>query len=362
MVLACSKKEIPQEEEKAKESTTHIVHLTDDQLKQIDVQTAKLSLNFLSTTLQLNGKTTLLPENEAVVSSLIDGKLSGNKTIEGMYVRKGQTLAWIENTLFIDWQEQLLIARSKYSLAKLEWERQAELNQTKSASDKVVQQAKYAMQEQQILMQTLSNKLQMIGINPQVVSNSNLVKRIPINSPITGYVRTVSAINGTYVSPADALLTISNASNLLLKLKVYQDDMVYLNVGQVIEAKTNNSSHLIKGTIKYINASLNNEGFGEIVCSIQDDQIIPGMYLTAKVELKGKEVYAIPSEAVVEFEGKKFVYVQKNKNQYLPVEVTSSVEENNFTAITNFKELVNQPIVLKASYALLMKDKNIEDD
>lgn len=339
-----------------------IVHLTDEQLNHLDIQTAELQLHPLATTLQLNGKTTILPENESVVSSLIDGQLTGNKAIEGMYVRKGQVLAWLENTQFIDWQEQLLIARAKYTMAKAEWERQTELNQTKSASDKVVQQAKYAMQEQAIMIQTLSNKLQMIGIRPSSVSANKLTKRIAVTAPISGYVRQISTVNGTYVSPSDVLMTISDASSLLLKLKVYQDDMPYLNVGQSVKAKANTGNQEIKGSIKYINTALNEEGFGEIICSIHDKSTIPGMYLTALIELNGKEVYAIPSEAIVDFEGKRFVYVKKSKNEFKAVEITSSVEENKMTEISNFKDLLNKPIVIKDSYALLMKEKNLEEE
>lgn len=363
-LAACSEKAAPEQSNTPEKAVLNeqIVHLTDEQLNHLDIQTAELQLHPLATTLQLNGKTTILPENESVVSSLIDGQLTGNKAIEGMYVRKGQVLAWLENTQFIDWQEQLLIARAKYTMAKAEWERQTELNQTKSASDKVVQQAKYAMQEQAIMIQTLSNKLQMIGIRPSSVTANKLTKRIAVTAPISGYVRQISTVNGTYVSPSDVLMTISDASSLLLKLKVYQDDMPYLSVGQSVKAKANTGNQEIKGSIKYINTALNEEGFGEIICSIHDKSTIPGMYLTALIELNGKEVYAIPSAAIVDFEGKRFVYVKKSKNEFKAVEITSSVEENKMTEITNFKDLLNKPIVIQDSYALLMKEKNLEEE
>jgi cobalt-zinc-cadmium efflux system membrane fusion protein len=41
-----------------------------------------------------------------------------------------------------------------------------------------------------------------------------------------------------------------------------------------------------------------------------DKTLIPGMYMNADIEVKANDVIAVPTDAIVHFEGKDYVFVQ----------------------------------------------------
>ncbi|MBB6236866.1 hypothetical protein HDC90_001481 [Pedobacter sp. AK013] len=69
----------------------------------------------------------------------------------------------------------------------------------------------------------------------------------------------------------------------------------------------------------------------------EDTQLLPGMYLKAYVESGMNKVESLPDAAIVEFEGKKFVFIDQpalkgsKDYRYRMVEVKTGVAENGYT-------------------------------
>lgn len=348
-----------------KEVTNEVVpiELTAEQSKHVNITIGQTTKMVVSKVIDVNGITTVKPENESQISSLIDGKLIGSQLVEGMQVKKGQLLGSIENTTLIDLQEQYLLAKAKYELVKADFRRQSELNKTQSASDKVVQQAKYNMSEQGILLNTLGSKLSMLGINSSLVSSSNLKRSVPIVAPFSGIVSGVLLSNGSFVTSNTPMFKIIDASKLYLVLKVYQEDIPFVKVGQTLKAKPNGEKEFVNAKIEFVNSALSTEGFGEVTCSLTATKdLTPGMYLTAQINLDSKEVNGLPEEAVVTFENKQYVYIQQGDLKYIPVEIKTGGSSNGFVEILDVTPLLGKNIVLTDAYALLMKSKNVEDE
>jgi membrane fusion protein, heavy metal efflux system len=366
MILAsCSNKaEVSNKNLEIKEEQhSDLIHFTDAQLQQVAIETTELKEMELSKTITVNGITRLKPENEMEVSSLMDGQFKNTKLLAGSYVTQGQVLGQLENLEIIDLQEQYLVAKAKYQLAKADYDRQVELNKTQSASNKVVQQAKFEFNQQAILIQSLGSKLKILGISPQTLHDNNLQRALPIRAPFTGYIDKVMVSNGAFVISNTPLFKIINANDLLIQLKVYQDDLPFLKIDQSIKAYTNTDKMEREGKITSINTQLTPEGYGEIIATIKNQMhLTPGMYINAKIELTQKQVYAIPTDAIISYDNKQFVYVKENKNSFIPVEVKVGVEENGFTEIENTVNLLNKPIVYKNAYTVLMQSKNIAEE
>ena len=68
------------------------------------------------------------------------------------------------------------------------------------------------------------------------------------------------------------------------------------------------------------------------------------------------------SKALVNFEGKDFVFVEDKKQTYRLTPVKLGETENGFIQILNFNDFNNKKIVTKNAYTLLMKLKNTEDE
>jgi len=95
----------------------NIVELRDDQIKLANIETGKIELRSMSGTLKVSGTVSVAPQNLATVSMPMGGFIKSTNLIPGNTVRKGQTLAIIENQEFIDMQQNYLEAKNKLEYA-----------------------------------------------------------------------------------------------------------------------------------------------------------------------------------------------------------------------------------------------------
>ena len=96
--------------------------------------------------------------------------------------------------------------------------------------------------------------------------------------------------------------------------------------------------------------------------------LLAGMYVNAHVVLSGKETTAVPTEALVRFDDKDYVFVvvkDKMENsqhftEYRMVQVTKGQSDNGYTAITLPASVDPSSIqlVVKGAYNLLSALKN----
>ena len=146
-VFACGEKKTESETE-ATPTIENTTTLTDAQIKNAGIVTGKMEQKEVSSTLKLNGKIDVPPQNLVSISVPMGGYLKYTKLLEGMYVSKGQVLCVVEDQQYIQLQEDYLLAKAKIGYAKAEFERQRELNRSKASSDKVYQQVAYLFPEE----------------------------------------------------------------------------------------------------------------------------------------------------------------------------------------------------------------------
>ena len=86
--------------------------------------------------------------------------------------------------------------------------------------------------------------------------------------------------------------------------------------------------------------------------------------MNAEIEVQSNMVHALPTDAIVSFESKQYVFVEKNKGDYEMREVKTGNTENGYTAITlnDSYKFSNSTFVTKGAYSLLMKMKNTSDE
>ena len=108
------------------------------------------------------------------VSIPLGGYLKSTKLLAGMHIVKGEVLAVMEDQQYVTLQQEYLTAKARLIFAEAEFTRQEELNKSKAASDKVFQQARVEYTTQKVLVRSLSEKLKLIGINPETLNEDNL--------------------------------------------------------------------------------------------------------------------------------------------------------------------------------------------
>lgn len=361
-LYSCGNKKTENETE-ATPAIENTTTLTDAQIKNAGIETGKIEQKEISSLLKLNGKIDVPPQNLVSISVPMGGYLKYTKLLEGMYVTKGQVLCVVEDQQYIQLQEDYLLAKAKIGYAKAEFERQKELNRSKASSDKVYQQAQSEYNSLSVMVQSYGEKLKFAGINPSNVSAKNISKSINIYSPISGYVSKVNVNTGKYVNPSDILFEIVNPSDIHLALTVFEKDINKMAIGQSVIAYNNTDPEKkYPCKIILIGKDFSENRSTEMHCHFTsyDKSLLPGMYMNAEIELKSQQSNVLPSEAIVNYENKNYIFIEKENKQFEMKEVTTGNTENEFTEIIS-EDLNEATIVIKGAYSLLMKMKNLEE-
>ena len=341
------------------------VTLTNEQLKNVSIETAAIEQRTISTLLKLNGQVDVPPQNMISVSMPLGGYLKSTKLLPGLHFSKGEIIAVMEDQQYIQLQQDYLITKSKLNFAEKEFVRQKELNQSQASSDKVYQLADTDYKTLRITLRSLAEKLKLIHINPNILSEKSISKSVNIYAPINGYVSKVNVNIGKYVNPSDVLFELINPLDIHLNLKIFEKDVIKLQIGQKLIAYTNNDinkKHLCE--IILISKDLSAEHTAEVHCHFEnyDKNLLPGMYMNAEIMIKNNKSFTLPTESVVNFEGKNYVFVLKNLNNFLLHEVQIGTNEDEFIEVLNYSDFKQNKIVTKGAYTLLMKLKNKSDE
>lgn len=360
LLVACSSKK---QEEKVTPTpeTANLVTLTAPQLVSAKIETGQVQEKSISTIIKVTGKIDVPPQNMITVSMPLGGFLRSTKLLPGMHIRKGEVIGVMEDQLYIQLQQDYLTTHSKLVYLEAEFTRQKELNQSKATSDKIFQQTQMDFQTQKINLAALSEKLRLININPQHVTESNISKSVNLYSPISGFVSRVNVNIGKYVNPSDILFELVNPDDIHLNLQIFEKDLPKLAIGQKLVAYTNNDpkrKHLCE--ISIISHDLSAERTADVHCHFEDydKTLFPGTYMNAEIKLKSLQVPALPEESIVAYEGSNYVFVQKTANQFLMTAIETGTNENGFVEIINGGSIAGKAIVTKGAYTLLMALKN----
>lgn len=343
------------------------VELTEAQLKNSEIQTGNLEQKALSSILKLNGKIDVPPQNMVSVSMPLGGYLKSTKLLPGMHVSRGEVIATMEDQQYIQLQEDYLITKSKLSYLEGEYARQKELNKSKASSDKVLQQTEMEFKSGKIALSALAEKLKLININPNTLSENNLSKSVSVFSPINGFVSKVNVNIGKYLNPSDVMFELVNPEDIHLNLNVFEKDVDKLSIGQKLVAYTNNQPDKKHNCeIILISKDVSMDGQAEVHSHFEDydNTLLPGMYMNAEIKVLTKNALVIPTEGIVTFEGKQFVFEVTGKGKYTMREVSTQNSEGGFTQITfsDNMDMNNKSFVIKGAYTLLMKMKNTEEE
>lgn len=217
-ISSCSK-EAPVEK-KAEHTTENQVTLNDKQYKNAGIETGALEGKETASGIAVTGSIDIPPQSVASVSAPFGGYIKYTKWMPGEHIGKGQVLATIENPELVQIQQDYLLAKSNLEYSQKDYLRQRDLNQSQASSDKVMQQALNQRNNHMINMRALGEKLRIAGINPEALTANNIKRVTSVVSPIDGYISSVNANIGQYVSPVDKLFEIVNTSDIHLVLKV----------------------------------------------------------------------------------------------------------------------------------------------
>lgn len=360
--VACGKSEKSTETAIQETENTNEIIVAKQQFEGGQMQLGKLEEHTFNQTVKTNGMIDVPPNNKAIVSTFMGGYITKTHLLIGDKVKKGQILVTLENTEFVEMQQQYLEVAEQLNYLKSEFERQQTLYKENMTSQKNFLKAESTYKSSLAEYNGLRKKLIMMHIDPASVEQGQIISKINIYASIEGFITKVNVSNGTYVSPADTILEIINTKHIHLELSVFEKAILSIKKGQKINFKIPEASdktyrakvHLVGTSINETNRTVKVHGH---IDDEKQTNFIVGMFVEAEIITNSSNSMALPKDAIVEIEGNYFTLVLNNKtdNSYvfdkMKLEIGNQTED--FVEVLNSQNLKDRDILVAGAFLLL---------
>lgn len=300
----------------------------------IDFKTEFPAYKKLQSSVKATGEIIPKLQNFANVSSNIEGIINFNKNKRfpslGSHIRKGQILAVV--TPSVDANMTIHKVVNEYRIAEEEFNRAKDLFSNKSIPEKRYNEAILNYEEKKKVYESL------------VLSNNINYSDMNIVSPISGYIEKINVKLGDKVNYGQEMFTIVNPGMLILKVNVPTGE-----VANSVSVK--DASFVIEGFNEEYNiSSLGGRKTNSSFVIDAASRTMPlyfefknpfntiriGMF--AQVNLKmndAKEYLTVPITAILDDNGLKSIYVQKEGETFVKRIVKTGIEDGGYIQITD---------------------------
>ena len=361
----------------AEHTNANTATLSEAQIKAIGVELGVIEQKNLTKSIKANGVLTVPNQNKAFVTPLLSGVVKTLLVQPGSFVKQGQAIATIVNPDLIQMQQQLQQVNAQIALAEIELKRQQELVEGNAAPLKRLQQ---------VQTELITLKAQRSGLQKQLSAlgaSQSFSSFVTVRAPISGTVSKVMAQLGSNVNVSTPIAEIVNNSQLHLDLYVYEKDLSKVKVDQVIHfIVTNDAGKEYDAQIFSIGSAFeSNTKTIPVHAKVMGDKtgLIDGMNITANISLEKATVPAVPTEAIISYQGQDYIFIVvdkpnektdssgvHNKSDAVSFEripVAKGTTDVGFTEITILKEIpANAKIVVKGVFFILAKMTNAGEE
>lgn len=361
-----------QEENDEHEEGAEEAHLSAQQFKSLDMRVGLLPKRNVGSYIEVNGQLEVSPQNEALVSTYIGGNVVSIEVIEGDKVSKGKVLAYLSHPSIIELQTEYVTAYNSLSYLEKDYLRQKKLYEESVGAGKDLQR----LEAEYLSAKSRSNgheaQLKLLGLNMEAIRSGNIQDRIPVRSPIDGYVRKIEAKTGQYVEPQKELFDIVNVEHIHADLMVFEKDAHKVKVGQKVKFSVEgHEKYDLEATIYSVGKAFeSNPKAVHLHAEIENKHgsLLPGMYVRGRIMADEVFVTALPEAAVVNEAGKSYAFMAKKREnedqeewEFVPLEVIIGARSDGWVELKLLSELKEDGIfALNNAYYLMAQMKKGE--
>jgi len=360
-ILGCGQKET-QTESAQQETHDDDIIVTKAQFKSENMDLGVLTLRTFNQSVTSTGFIDVPPQNKASVSSFVDGYIKNTPLLVGDIVRKGQLLVTIENTEFIEMQQNYLEVIAKLNYLKSEYTRQETLFTENISSQKNFLKAESTYKSALAHYNGLKQKLKMLNLDPAVIEQGTISSTIKIHAPISGSITKVNVSNGSYLSAANEILEIVNLDHVHLELSIFEKDILNIKKDQIINFKVPEASqetfqaevHLVGTSVDQTNRTIKIHGH------IDDDEhtnFVTGMFIEASIVTSTSEHFALPKEAVVELNDDYYALILESQSdtdyKFGRIKLNIGNQTEDYLEILNKDILQGKQLLTKGAFMLI---------
>ena len=344
------------------------VLLTKQQFKALDIEVDTIRKRDFHGIVEANGQLQVPPQNIASVTAVVGANVNSIHVFLGDKVKRGQVLATLSHPQLLQLQTNFLTSWNRMGYLSKEYQRQKKLYQAQVGSGKEFQKvsADYFMLKGEL--KNLASQLRLLQIDPEKIKQGNLYEKVPVISPIDGYLDGIDVNIGQYVEPQKTMFKVINNDRIHADLMIFEKDVYKVKIGQKVRfSVASHPNDMLTATIfavgksfeqnpkaVHVHASFKNRGNG----------LIPGMYITGRISSDNDFSYALPESAVVKESGKNYIFSVQNRQEgmlFTPVEVVIGQKEDGWVEIKPLSPFKTATLfALSGAYYLISEMKKGE--
>lgn len=287
------------------------VPMDDAQIKASGIEVRPVSGAKIANLMTLPAEIHYNEDKTAHVVPRLAGVVESVQVNLGQKVKKGQVLAVIASAGLSEQRSELLAAQRRLALAKTTYERERMLWQEKISAHHDYLQAQQAMQEAEIAVRNLQQKLSALGAS---AGGSGALNRFEIRAPFDGMVMEKHLSLGEAVKEDTSIFTISDLSLVWAEVAVPPKDLASIRVGQKVDVKASAFDAQSKGTVVYVGSLLGEQtrtAKANVALANPDMTWRPGLFVNVEIPSGQAEVVvAVPREAVHSIKDKPSVFIR----------------------------------------------------
>lgn len=354
---SCTSSTTEDTSKKQTSSKNNVLSLSVKQVKTLGIQTEPLSKSSIGMSIFANGVIDVPPQNKSFISVPFGAYIREVKVLDGMRVSKGDVLLVVEHPEIIQLQQDFLEVQGSLEYLKAEMDRQKLMLDKEASSAKNYQMAKSNWQVAQAKLAGLTVKLEMANVQVTHLKNGVIQREQKIKSPFNGVVTKVNASVGSYADPKDNLLEVIDLQHAHAELIVYEKYLKYLRLNQVVQLNFVDSEEKTSAKIFIIGREIGADRTVKVHCHFDQlpNEIVPGSYLKAEINVDEMEHFVVPSDAIVNLNGKDVMFVTSDNRTFSSVPIDVLSVQGELTAIQpkNNRDFLNKKYVSIGAYELV---------
>jgi cobalt-zinc-cadmium efflux system membrane fusion protein len=328
----------------------------------LEILTARVRVRSLEARLVAPGKVIPRTDRYAQVSSPVSGIVgapAGGVPLVGQRVKKGQVLATVQQSLsaseatglstgHIQAEAEALRAQAALEQARKDLARLESLQGV--VAEKEVQQAALAVR-------TAEEELHRSRAARDVLSGARQgqgTARFSLTAPIDGVLVEARATVGEQVDPSRPLFTVLDAAVLWVEARVFENDVarVEATTGALVHSPAYEGQHFPARL--YHVGQVVDEGTRSVRVLFELDnregRLRPGMFVDVAIGAGGRQEHlAVPEAAVVQEEGRAYVFVHTAPEAFERREVVLGVRDGEWRSVQRGLEEGERVVVRGAS-------------
>ena len=318
------------------------IMLSDKAREAIGLTIAKIQFGDIHRTVTVNARVELPWHAQAMITSLVPGKIDAVLVRPGETVAPGQELARVVSTELKMLQVEWLQAKAQADLARKLVDQQTALDLQGVIAGKTLLESQARLAEASAGVQIARQKLMALGLDhaalERVEQGGEWLPYIPIVSPVGGIVTHADVRIGQMVRPVDHLYHVVDPSTLWIIGEVLESDVRLLAEGQRVDADfAALPGQVFPGRIDHLRLTMNSQTRTQEVVIAMDNatrELRPGMSGRVRISVEVvKEAIVCPVDAILSSRSGNYLLVQRTLGKYENRKARLGLTENGLVEI-----------------------------